>query len=346
MAWRQRSSEVLPRNDQGAVLGPMFDGAQEASGILTESRAVATPELAFEPSAATGEGKDTNMTQDQHIGTSTTASLVGSLADFALADVLALLDATGQTGELQVASGSVAGKLWLVEGELANGEVGTAATIGQVVFELACLSEGEFSFTSGVTVPSSHPPVPVEAVLDEVRPQVDEWREIRRVVPFDAAVVLAPQPPGGDVQIRSDQWQVFTIVGRTGHTIRSVLDEIGGDQMVSLRSLRDLAAGGLIMVGDPTERPSDGDRVHPLVSEVDSVAPITALPLPPEVLPIDSIREGLTVAAPAPVADPALGVAHDQADTLAAVAIMPPPIAGDPWTPVPEPTASDNDGAA
>ena len=64
------------------------------------------------------------------------ASLVGSLSVFTLADVLSLLAATDQTGELQVVNDLVDGRIWLEDGQFSNAHVGAASTIGQAVFEL------------------------------------------------------------------------------------------------------------------------------------------------------------------------------------------------------------------
>ena len=166
------------------------------------------------------------------------ASLVGSLSVFDLSDVLAMLSSTTQTGELQVVGDSVDGRVWLDRGKLSSAQVGTAATITEAVFDLACLTEGWFYFTSGPASSNGQPPVAVDSVLGEVRPQVDEWKGLREEVPLEAVVALCPDPPGDDVQIRSDQWRVLTTIGNSGRTVRSVLEMIGGDQIVGLRTLR------------------------------------------------------------------------------------------------------------
>ena len=91
---------------------------------------------------------------------------------------------------------------------------------------------------------------------------MDEWRELQEAVPLEAVVTLCPNPPGEDVQIRSDQWRVLTTIGNSGHTVKSVLDMIGGDQIVGLRTLRDLYTAGLIELGGPVERADDGGRTY------------------------------------------------------------------------------------
>ncbi len=244
------------------------------------------------------------MSQTESSSEAPAASLVGSLEVFALSDVLTLLSSTAQTGEVQVVGPSVDGRLWLERGELSNAAVGSAATIGEAVFELACVTEGWFYFTAGIVSSSGQPTVPVAAVLDEVRPQVVEWFELRTVVPLDAVVALAPHPPGDDVQIRSDQWKVLTTVGTGGNTAQDVLETIGGDQVSGLRSLRELADAGLIVL---------------------DAGAASSVSLPPS----------FATARPGTSPDPS------EDASLADVAVMPPPITGDPWSPSAESAGSE-----
>jgi hypothetical protein len=244
------------------------------------------------------------MSQTDPSAEAPAASLVGSLGVFTLSDVLTLLSSTAQTGELQVVGPTVDGRLWLERGQLSNAAVGSAATVGEAVFELACVTEGWFYFTAGLVSSSGQPTVPVAAVLDEVRPQVAEWFELRSVVPLDAVVALAPHPPGDDVQIRGDQWKVLTTVGAGGNSVQDVLEALGGDQVVGLRSLRELADAGLIVL-------EGGSAL--------------SLPLPPSF--------GATAGDAGP------GLSEDA--SLADVAVMPPPITGDPWSPAAESAGSE-----
>ncbi len=125
-----------------------------------------------------------------------TASLVGSLSVFPISDVLSMLASALQSGELQVVSESVDGRVSLDQGQLLSAEVGTTSTIGQAIFDLARINEGWFYFTAGPVSAQGQSPVSVASVLDEVRPQVEEWQEILAAVPLDAPVALCPDPPG------------------------------------------------------------------------------------------------------------------------------------------------------
>jgi hypothetical protein len=269
-----------------------------------------------------------------------TASLLGSLSDFTLSDVLTLLASTGKTGEFQVAGQNVDGRLWFDHGALSSAHVGAATSMGQAVFELACVTDGLFSFTPGLVSSSGQPNVPVVAVLQEVRPRVEEWKEIRDVVPLEAIVGLSPTPPGQDVQIRSDQWQVLTTVGTGGLSVKRVLDTIGGDQITGLRTLRDLQVAGLIVVLPAPDGPTsdEGTRASavpsPPATDITEVSPPTA----------DLIEEvgadGLAKLPPPGDPVPAAGGLDDRCRSLTQVAMMPPPINADPWSPIAESEAN------
>ena len=296
-------------------------------------------------SDAIAEGKEPSMNQYESSEEAPAASLVGSLASFALSDILSMLATTKQSGELQVVSEATDGRVWLADGELSNAQVGTATTIGQAVFELACLSEGWFYFTVGVVSSSGQPTVPVVAVLNEVRPQVDEWREIRRDVPLEAVVTLASDPPGQDVQIRSDQWRVLTAVGTSGYSVRTVLEEIGGDQIVGLRTLRDLRVAGLIEFDHGTSDQQGSDFGVPFAAPADSGPDLTSLPAPPDLTfaGVDDVEHLGSAASPS---DERHESADDRQTGLAEVAVMPPPIAHDPWTTSVDTTSTSDNGVA
>lgn len=283
----------------------------------------ATPDLA-RPSVLemAVDGKESTMSPSGARETST-VSLSGSLATFTLADVLTLLASTSQTGELHALSEDIEGWLWLSDGQLANARVGSASTIGQAVFELARITDGEFSFVSGVVSSSGHPTVPVTAVLQEVRPQVDEWHLLRSVVPLDAEVNLAPDPPGEEIRIRNDQWSVLTAVGTSGLSVRAVLERIGGAQIAGLRTLRDLQSSGLIAVRLPGGREPDG------APSADGSAPsASGAGQAPETSPPSAGTA--SDESPSPEERPA-GPPPSQPAGRAEVTMVPPPITVDPW---------------
>ncbi len=277
----------------------------------------------------------------------TTASLVGSLSVFPISDVLSMLASTLQTGELQVVGDSVDGRVSLDQGQLLSAEVGTTSTVSQAIFDLARANEGSFYFTAGPVAAPGQSPVSVSSVLDQVRPQVEEWQEILAVVPLDSPVALRPDPPGQDVQIRSDQWRVLTTIGKGGSTVGSVLEMIGGDQIVGLRALRDLHTAGLIdLDGLPLDPSGDGPASGA------GGGPIDGAQVAPDDASAPSVGDqnhenllGVLPPPPSPVSE-AVGPPEEDPSALAEVTMMPPPIAGDPWAPDFTSTAAEDNGVA
>ncbi len=201
------------------------------------------------------------------------ASLVGALREFALPDVLRLLAAGNHTGEVLVVAGGTDGRLWLRGGDLNGAAVRGTGGLPQAVFELSLLEDGWFYFTAGRVAPEPVPAMAVGDVLASVLPQVGEWRDLLRRVPLDATVHIAPSPPGANVQLTADQWQVLAAVGNNGMRVVDLVAATGRDQVETVRSLRDMVDKGLVvMTGGtaPPARPLGADPASPPPPAADS----------------------------------------------------------------------------
>jgi Domain of unknown function (DUF4388) len=249
-----------------------------------------------------------------------TASLVGAVAVFPLDDVLGLLAETGQRGELQVVGQGVDGHLWIDSKDLVGSSVEGAGSLTQAVFQLMLLKEGWFYFTSEQSPPTGHVQrQSVNSVINEVGPQVQEWRDLLTRVPLAATARMAPTTPGPEVQIRADQWRVLANLGTAGRVVSSVIDDLDEDSVVTLRLLRELVESGLAVLDGQdgrTGQPGASAPVSdPIQGSQDSVPPpppgfVTSTPLQ---------------SASAMPSDPIVG-----AD---AMPIVPPPETADPWAP-------------
>lgn len=290
--------------------------------------------------------------------------LAGSLAAFGLADILFLLAGVTHTGELRVSGDSMDGLVWFDHGELAGAEAGSTATVADAIFQLACMESGWFSFSPGPLPPTSGPNIAVATVVDEVRPRLEEWKELEAAVPLDAVAALRPEPPGGDVQLRAAQWPLLAAIGKGGQTVESVLDVVDLDLIGGLRAIRELHAVGLVdLIAPPSSSPADGlesrgltpdPELTPVVelTPVEGFAPIEELPPP-----VDPTLQ------PSPAADVDQFELADQSEVplgsdwatedavgdelptdLAEVTVMPPPIADDPWMRVGTVRGADEDG--
>lgn len=170
------------------------------------------------------------------------AALAGAVASFPLVQVLGLLGRTGQTGELQVVGRGIDRTVWLDRGKL----VETGGGGESALLELACLDEGWFNFWS-VPAPRRGARRPLESVLEELAPQLEEWQSLVTACPFDATVRMSANPPAAAVQIRADQWNVLALVA-SGGKVGEVVAASGEPPMETLRTLRELAGAQLVEV--------------------------------------------------------------------------------------------------
>jgi hypothetical protein len=275
-----------------------------------------------------------------------TASLVGALSVFPLNDILSLLAETGQNGELQVVGRGVDGHLWVDGKDLVGATLDGAKSITQAVFEMILLDEGWFYFTSDQAPPAGQVRhKSISSVISEVVPQVQEWRDLLQRVPLDSDVRMARTTPGPEVQIRSDQWRVLTAVGTSGKTVRSVVEELEDDSVVTVRLLRELADSGLLVIGDdpaaaskaPVQTEASATAVTAAATETQAPASVGtdipdssgSVPLPPP---------GFVSASPgsaAPATSPSISSVPGMSTEYGTEAfpVVPPPVTADPWAP-------------
>ncbi len=264
-----------------------------------------------------------------------TASLVGALAVFPLNDVLGLLAETGQRGELQVVGHGVDGHLWIDGKDLVGATLEGANTLTQAVFELILLDEGWFYFTSDQVPPAGHVQhQSVSSVINEVVPQVQEWRDLLTRVPLESEVRMAPTTPGPEVQIRADQWRVLTAVGTSGRTVISVVEQLEDDNVVIVRLLRELADAGLVVITNKSEPPTNASTFAgatqtttasspPAVSNYEDATDASGTVPPPP--------PGFVTASPG--TPPPVGIPADVGSLADEMPIVPPPVSADPWAP-------------
>jgi hypothetical protein len=174
------------------------------------------------------------------------AALVGSLSTFSLVDILDLLARTGHTGELQVVGRGVDQRVWVDRGDVID--TNDANSFESVLFELACIEEGWFYFTAAASAPEGRQRVSVTSMLADLGPQVEEWRELVEILPFESVVCMSASTPAPEVQIRADQWLLLSLVGNPGRPVRAVVEASELHPLDTLRTLRELTNAGLISV--------------------------------------------------------------------------------------------------
>ncbi len=274
------------------------------------------------------------MSQIQSGTEAAPAALVGALGTFNLVDVLDLLARAGHSGELQVVGKGIDQRIWLDKGDLVDG-TGANAPVA-ALFELACIEEGWFYFTTGTAAHEGLDRVPVDSVIRNLGPQVTEWRELVVALPFDDVVHMSSETPAAEVQIRADQWQILSMVG-PGKQIREVVDSSSLHPLDTLRTLRELTDAGLLTIEDRhTVAPSSIDSLGGAIAETAPPEPPPVSPPPPPPAPAAAAPTPPPVAEAVPAApEPVAAVPEPVAAVPEQVVAAPEPVAA-----VPEPVAA------
>ena len=186
-------------------------------------------------------------------------ALLGTLADFHVGDILALLASTRKTGVLVVEGDGRSGRVWVDDGQIVGGQSEGDHEAAVVVFDLLRLEQGRFSFDDGVAPPAPGEPVTVEEVLTEARAKLVEWREIEAVVPSMTSLVAldAGGAAAGDITIAADQWRTVAAVG-AGGTVAEVASRLGAGEFAACRAIRSLVDAGLARITPTAPEPAPG----------------------------------------------------------------------------------------
>lgn len=177
-------------------------------------------------------------------------ALLGTLADFRIDDILALLASTRKTGVLAVEGEGRSGRVWVDAGNIVGGQSGSDHEPAEVLFDLLRIDQGRFSFEDGVAPPAPGPRLEVPAILAEARSKLAEWQQIAAVVPSMGSIVALDANGGagtGDITIGADEWRTVAAVG-AGGTVREVADRLSAGEFAACKAVRALVDAGLVTV--------------------------------------------------------------------------------------------------
>jgi hypothetical protein len=196
-------------------------------------------------------------------------ALQGSLDDFSLPDVLALLASTKKRGELRVAGSQGAGRVWMADGAVVGAESGSARVPVDVLFQLLRFEAGSFTFDPHADVPAGTA-VELESLLAEAQTRLADWHVIEAIVPSVATTVeLAEELPAAKATVTAAQWQVLRAVAR-GASVEDVRRALDVDEFHACEAVKGLVDAGLVSVGDEVSEVAseDADELEPGAEEV------------------------------------------------------------------------------
>lgn len=225
--------------------------------------------------------------------------LQGSLDNFALDEVLGLLESTSKTGRLEVTGNRGKGTLRLHQGELVDA-VASITTNGvepeAVVFELLRFEEGTFSFDTTDHEDGSFAQH-VSSVLSGAEARLADWRTIEAVVPsLRHMVTPIPSLPEDEVAISRQEWATLIAIA-AGCPASHVCEELGLGEVEGSRQIMGLAQRGLVAIGEPKLSPTSGPGMRrsapdSLGARTDSRPPKPSAPTPRELEKADMAVAG------------------------------------------------------
>jgi hypothetical protein len=169
-------------------------------------------------------------------------------------DILKLLSSGGQTGRLDLSDGANTGEIYLRDGNLVHAVTG--AQMGEAAFyTLMGWLQGDFNFVPNVAAPEDSVTTATEQLLLEGARQVEEWGDIKKVIPStDVVFKLSPTGSAGAVSLQPDEWQVLAQVNGT-RSVAKIATNLGRDEFTVAKVLYGLATAGLLEVGEKPEAP-------------------------------------------------------------------------------------------
>ncbi|HBC47988.1 MAG TPA: hypothetical protein DCZ43_13145 [candidate division Zixibacteria bacterium] len=125
--------------------------------------------------------------------------------------------------------------------------------IDEIVYSLFGWKDGDFEFIEGKTPPPDAVTTqlnPMNMIMEGLR-RIDEWTELKKVLPpDDAQIELVPNPvlKVDDMRISKDELMVLATIGG-GKKLSKVIDDCLLDQFQTSKALSNLYKMGLIRVG-------------------------------------------------------------------------------------------------
>ncbi|MEZ5238067.1 MAG: DUF4388 domain-containing protein [Microthrixaceae bacterium] len=180
-------------------------------------------------------------------------ALQGTIDSFPVVDVLGLLSGSSKSGCLQLDGDRGRARVWISEGRIVAGEVASHPTgsAADVVFELLLNEAGSFEFLTDEAAPEENLDAEVPATIAEANAMLEEWHEVRTVVPDPGVVVqLSAEADDEEIVLQAAEWQMVAAVSRSDSGTE-LFTSMGLGEFEGCRRLAGLVSRGLVELGEP-----------------------------------------------------------------------------------------------
>lgn len=177
-------------------------------------------------------------------------SLSGSVESFPLKAVLSLLESTAARGVLCLTTPDGSSELHVDGGSLVGWRPHGGSDAADVLAGLMAAPEATFVWERH-TPDAGHPPVALSEMVRQAEARLDEWAEMRAIVPsVDHRVCLSVPADQPSVTVELADWTIICAVG-DGRPLRDVLDRVGVPALSLYRSVGALVGSGLLRIEEP-----------------------------------------------------------------------------------------------
>jgi len=173
-------------------------------------------------------------------------SLIGTLEEIKLADVLRLFAAGKKDGVLTVSVAGTEAQVRFKRGAIVSANAG-AVQGDEAVLDLFGWKEGQLTF-----VPDDKPAIPnvtrpVDALIEEGLRVGDSLHKTRTLVPSDRVVfhMCAAPPDGGRLTLGGEEWRVLRVLDGV-RDVREVVEAVKLPRAEVLRVLVEMAQAGFL----------------------------------------------------------------------------------------------------
>ncbi len=179
--------------------------------------------------------------------------LSGSLEDFEITDVLQVIHISNKDGVLYIRTAKGRAMMYFKGGLLLHAEIEDAIGM-DAVRKIIILRQGTFEFRPGDSTPNVSIELPIQNVIIEAARQIDEWKQMRKLIPSVNIIVdFVEEPEISKIELTPDEWKILTSVDGK-KTLKELAKTLSLDEFTVAKTLYGLISSGLLKVtGEKSE---------------------------------------------------------------------------------------------
>lgn len=168
-----------------------------------------------------------------------------------LLDLLQFMWLTNRAGVLKVEGPKGTGVIHIKNGAITHAVAGERLGL-DAVDEILGWTRGRFRLDTTGSIEDTHN-LPLQGVILEASRRIDEWQELRKVIPSIDCIprIMEPLPPElEEIRISPEEWKVLSQVDGE-RPLRAIIKRLGYSEFDGTRILFRLARAGLVQILPP-----------------------------------------------------------------------------------------------